>query len=159
MKKHLKVAAYLVLTKNEQILLSQRYNTGWEDGKFSLVSGHVEIDETPTRAIIREAREEASITVEASDLSCVQIAHRFAGADLVYIDYFFRSTKWKGEPRICEPEKCSALEWHGIRSLPSQIIPYVNEVITRIYEEKYGLFEYGWEDNNQIEPTLMRGSF
>ena len=36
------ITALLLLTKDDKILLTRRYNTGYEDGKYSLPGGHVE---------------------------------------------------------------------------------------------------------------------
>lgn len=35
-------AVYLLLIKENQILLLKRANTGYEDGKYSLVAGHMD---------------------------------------------------------------------------------------------------------------------
>lgn len=139
-----RVAAYLVLMKGDQVLLLQRYNTGWEDGNFSLVSGHVEFEESPTKCMVREAQEEAGIIVEETKLEFVQVVHRWCNSDHIYIDYFFRASEWRGEPTIQEPDKCSALEWHDIKNLPKNTIPYIKEILARVSAGKYGLFEYGW---------------
>ena len=50
-------ASYLVLMKDHKVLLLQRANTGYHDGDYSIIAGHVEKDETFTDAVIREARE------------------------------------------------------------------------------------------------------
>ena len=57
-------AVYLILIKGNQILLLKRVNTGYEDGKYSLVAGHMDGNETIKQAMIREAREEAGIAIE-----------------------------------------------------------------------------------------------
>jgi len=57
-------ASYLVLIEDNKILLQRRFNTGYEDGKYSLVAGHVDEGETFTEAIIREVKEEAGITLQ-----------------------------------------------------------------------------------------------
>lgn len=54
-------AVFLLLIKNNKVLLLKRQNTGYADGKYSLVSGHVDKGETMQEAIIREAKEEAGI--------------------------------------------------------------------------------------------------
>ncbi len=48
-----------------------------------------------------------------------------------YIDFFYRVSKWGGEIRNLEPEKCSELAWFPRHSLPQNIIPFVREVIER----------------------------
>jgi len=46
-----RAACYLLLIKKDKMLLLRRFNTGWEDGKYTLISGHLEGDETVKQAI------------------------------------------------------------------------------------------------------------
>jgi 8-oxo-dGTP pyrophosphatase MutT (NUDIX family) len=55
------VAVYLALVRENQVLLLKRQNTGFEDGNFGLIAGHVEKAESITQAVIREASEESGI--------------------------------------------------------------------------------------------------
>ena len=66
-----RVAVYLVLTKNDQVLLTLRQNTGFADGLYSLASGHVDEGETIKHAMIREAKEEIGILIKPDDLKFV----------------------------------------------------------------------------------------
>ena len=45
------VAVYLLLIRDGQILLLRRYNTGYEDGNYGVIAGHVERDERVTTAL------------------------------------------------------------------------------------------------------------
>ncbi|MDB5238421.1 MAG: hypothetical protein JWM46_691 [Candidatus Kaiserbacteria bacterium] len=124
-------AAFLILRDDNKILLSKRHNTGHEDGNFGLVSGHIEEKETAQRAIIREAFEEAGITLREEDLDVVHVQHRNAG-DRTYFDVYLRARAWSGDPINKEPAKCSALEWVAMDSLPDNTVNYVADVLQQI---------------------------
>ena len=36
------VAVHLLLVKDDRVLLLKRYNTGYEDGNYSVVAGHID---------------------------------------------------------------------------------------------------------------------
>lgn len=40
------VAVHLILIKENQVLLARRFNTGYEDGNFSVPAGHVDEHES-----------------------------------------------------------------------------------------------------------------
>jgi len=69
-------SVYLLLRRDDELLLLRRANTGYHDGRYSLVAGHLNGDERATDAIAREAREEAGIEVQASSLRFVHTCHR-----------------------------------------------------------------------------------
>src|SRR3990167_3417995 len=88
-------ASYLFLLKYKKVLLLKRCNTGYEDGNYSMIAGHVEEGETFTDAIIREAYEEANIRLKAEDLKVVHVMHR-KSIDSERVDVFFAADKWDG---------------------------------------------------------------
>ena len=138
------VAVPLILHDREtdNILLSRRYNTGYEDGNYSVVSGHVEEHETVIQAMIREAKEEIGITLNEANLEFVRVIHRNSGIDQ-RIDFFFRANKWEGKAQNMEPEKCDEILWSHINALPDNVIPHVREILhTR---DKKGYSSYGWK--------------
>lgn len=127
----LKSAVYLLLEKDDQILLSRRSNTNYHDGKLSLVCGHLDGGEVATAAMTREAKEEINIDVKANDLVFVHAAHRING-DEEYVDFFYRCNNWSGEIINREQDKCSELVWTDRDNLPSDVIPFVKNILKDI---------------------------
>jgi 8-oxo-dGTP diphosphatase len=127
-------AAYLLLRRDDEILLQRRAGTGYQDGMYSLVSGHLEGDELAREAMVREANEEAGITVEPDDLKFVHLAHRLTrdNPGQERVDIFFETRRWQGEPRIMEPDKSDDLRWFSLNDLPAEIIPFIQLVIADI---------------------------
>src|SRR5688500_8188790 len=109
-------SVHLVLVRDQHVLLLRRLNTGYEDGNYSVPAGHLDGGEQVKQAAIREAREEIGCEIAPEDLDVVGIMHR--KADDERIDFFVVATRWEGEPRNCEPDKCDQLRWVDIGNLP-----------------------------------------
>jgi 8-oxo-dGTP pyrophosphatase MutT (NUDIX family) len=136
-------SVYVLLIREGEILLLRRFQTGFEDGKYGLVAGHVDGGETMKKAMIREASEEAGITMADEDLELVLTMHRWCG-NHERIDLFFTAKKWSGEVKNLEPEKCDDLSWFPLDTLPENTIPYIREAINCFQKgEKYS--EFGWK--------------
>jgi 8-oxo-dGTP diphosphatase len=125
-------AVYLLFRRSEEILLLLRANTGYEDGNYGLVSGHLDGDETLAAAAVREAREEAGVEIDPADLALRTVMHR--RQDDERVEFFFEPSRWRGEVRNMEPDKCAALRWFPIEALPDNTIPYIREAIARYRE-------------------------
>ena len=140
----LKSEVYLIPMKAGKVLLSRRSNTGWMDGKYSLIAGHLDGGETVSKAMIREAYEEADIEVIKKDLIPVKVIHRMSSDNMEYVDFFFVVRKWKGTPKVMEPNKCDDMSWFPIGKLPKNTLPYVKKVV-ETYKDKPSFFEFGWK--------------
>lgn len=138
-------ASYLVLVRDGKVLLLRRFNTSYEDGKYSIPAGHVEEEETFTQCIIREAKEEIGVTVQPEDLKVVHVMQRIGKEveDKERLDIFFTADKWDNEVENKEPEKCDDLSWFDIDNPPDNTIPYIKEAIEAIKNKKY-YSEFGW---------------
>ena len=138
------VTSHLFLVKDGRILLLRRFNTGYEDGNYSVVAGHVEEGETARETIAREAEEEAGIEIDVGNLEVLHVMHRKGKPD-ERIDFFMTAKEWSGEPEIKEPGKCDDLRWFGLNELPPNVIPYIRQAINCFLEKKI-YSEFGWED-------------
>jgi len=133
--------SHLILVKDGKILLLRRFNTGWSDGQYSVVAGHLDGNETFLQAMIREAKEEAGIELSQEDLEVVHVVHRKSNEER--IDFFILAKKWKGDPKNMEPHKCDDLNWFEMDKLPENTIPYIRQAIDCF---RKGTFysEHGW---------------
>lgn len=145
-------AVYLVLIRDNKILLLKRQNTGFEDGKYSMIAGHLDGKETFKQAMVREAKEEACIDINIEDLEVVHVLHR-TNDEMAHeedgikyperIDIFLQAEKWIGEIVNNEPGLCESLEWFDIDNLPENVIDYIKSAIKHV---KKGIVysEFGW---------------
>ena len=136
------VDVHLLLIRDGKIVLLKRANTGYEDGKYGLIAGHADGDETATEAMVREAREEAGIEINPSDLEFRLVMHR--KTDREQVGFFFTARGYSGVPRNAEPDKCSELDWFDLENLPENIIPYIKKSI-ELLNSGVNYYEFGWE--------------
>ncbi|MFH1959613.1 MAG: NUDIX domain-containing protein [Patescibacteria group bacterium] len=136
------IAVYLILIKDDKILLQRRYNTGYKDGNYSLPAGHLDDNESITQALLREVKEEIDLDLKPEDVELVHIMHR--REDDIRIDLFFTAKKYQGIPRNAELDKCDDLSWFPLDSLPENTLLYIREAIKN-YFSKTLYSEVGWK--------------
>ncbi len=149
------VAVDVLLFRGGRILLQRRANTGWNDGKWNLVGGHIENEETIEDCIVREAREELNIKINKEDLEIVHcMQHK---TDRQTIQFYVACDKFQGEPEI-QPElvkgnivyKADKLDWFDLDKLPNEIIPSAKLAIESFSQGKsFSQRGYGEEQENQ----------
>lgn len=128
--------SHLILIKDDKILLLRRFNTGYEDGNYGLIAGHLDGNETFTQAMVREAKEEGDINIKTEDLEVVHVMHR-KEPNQERIDFFIMAKTWEGEPKIMESDKCDDLGWFELNNLPKNTIPYIKQAIDNIKDKTF----------------------
>ncbi len=130
-------AVYLLLRRDNEMLFLRRANTGYQDGKYSIIAGHLDGDELATAGIVREAKEEAGVIVSPKDVKLVHTCHRLTRNQVGHerLDLFFETDKWQGEVVNAEPEKCEDLSWFPVDKLPDNVLPLVRNVINDIVRD------------------------
>ena len=105
----------LIIKKDDKVLLFFRndgffnYDGGW----WVLPAGHIEQHETAKDAAIREAKEELDIDIAPEDIKCVHIISNLASRTESF-DFFFEVSKFNGQIRNCEGDKCADMQYFTI---------------------------------------------
>jgi len=126
-------SVYGIFKKDGKILLGRRQNTTYYDGWYGFPAGHVEVNELPKEALIREIKEEIGVEVALNDVEFAHTLYRMAHNETGdRVDFFFFIRKWVGEPKIMEPEKCDDLQWFPLNNLPENGIHHERSVMKYI---------------------------
>jgi 8-oxo-dGTP diphosphatase len=126
---------HLFLIHNSKILLLRRFNTGYEDGNYSVIAGYLNGEEQIKVAMVREALEEAGIVLSVGDLRVIGVMHRKPIEE--HIDFFLAATTWSGEIVNKEPDKCDELAWFDEHMLPKNVIPYIRKALNNFRQNDY----------------------
>lgn len=127
----------MIFNERGDVFLAQRGpNAGNERGTWEFPGGSVDYGEKLKEAIVREIREEFDIEIEVTGLLSVD-DHILPEEGQHWVSPTYLAKLVKGEPRIVEPDKCTAIGWFTLDNLPSPL-----SVITRMdvetYREKFG---------------------
>jgi len=129
------VAVHAFFIKDSKVLLLKRTNTGYMDSFYSVPAGHVDGGESIPTAMAREVYEEIGIEFDAP-LDPSLVMHRLVSDNEERIDYFFKITDWRGDPKNNEEHKCAGLKWFDCKSLPEKTIPYVGYALSEVLSNK-----------------------
>lgn len=140
-KNNFRVSVNLILRKGNKILLMRRFNTGWNDGKYALMGGHVEDQENPIDAVMREAREELGLHLSKDCLEYKMTMPVYP--DHIYI--YFECQHFDGQPTNNEPDQCDDLQFFDIDNLPQNIIDADKKAIASIYDQNQTFDTFGYD--------------
>ncbi len=138
---------FLLLEKDNKIFLIRRKNTGWEDGKYAIVGGHLNGNEKASIAAVREAQEEIGVKIKPNDLTLFNIMHIQSNSER--INLAFVTKKWEGEPKNNEPEKCDQAKWFSLNKLPENL-EYASKEVIACYKNNIFYIELGWDQKPDL---------
>ena len=121
---------YLIIkNENGEVLLQRRQGTKLWPGFLALPAGHIDGGENAYEALVREAKEELGIEVSVQDITDTFVVNRKNKSLPPYYDVYFEVSKYIGDIKINEPEKCSELVWCNPNNLPDDIIDFEKEAM------------------------------
>jgi 8-oxo-dGTP diphosphatase len=126
-------AVFILLEKEGKYLFLRRKYTGWNDGKLTLPSGHIDQGEGVRRAGAREAEEEVGIIINETDLEFIH-AHYCLDT---YTNFYFKAIKWDGEPVLNEPHLASELVWLSENEIDNDVIFHVRKMLESYKKHEY----------------------
>lgn len=127
----------MVFNDEGRVFLAQRGPKAKnERGCWEFPGGSVEFGETLVAAIRREFREEYDMQIELVELLDVS-DHILPDEGQHWVSPTFIARHTAGEPRIVEPEKCTAIGWFALDALPKPLSQVTQDDV-REYRKKYG---------------------
>lgn len=111
------IAVYLVDNQTRVLLMLRKGVAG--AGMWCPPGGHLEMGEEFIDCVKREVLEEVGLKVEQAELWAVN--NNILGPERHYVNLDFLATKWSGEARNIETEKCEKIGWLNLNKLPTNL--------------------------------------
>ncbi|WP_437066857.1 NUDIX hydrolase [Streptomyces sp. enrichment culture] len=138
------IGVHLYLEREGRVLLGLRHpESAYAPSYHHFLAGHCE-RESAVACLIREAKEEAGLVVDAADVEFVHAVHLVdAPGAQPRLQLVFRARRWVGEPEVREPDKCAGWGWWPLDALPEPIVGYTRAAIEGIRQGSL-YTEMGW---------------
>ncbi|WP_329155968.1 NUDIX domain-containing protein (plasmid) [Streptomyces sp. NBC_01456] len=127
-----------------RILLGLRHpDSAFAPDTWHFLAGHCE-REAAIDCLVREAKEEAGLTIAPEDVDLVHTLHHVDSPNVrPRIALVFQARSWTGDPEVLEPDRCVEWRWWKPQDLPAEVVPYTRQAIDGILRgHRYS--EQGW---------------
>ncbi|MEU7316487.1 phosphotransferase [Streptomyces sp. NPDC007083] len=123
------VDVHLILRRDTgngpEVLLSRRAGAVYAAGLWHLPSGNLDgPHEDVVTALIRAAREETGVEIDPTDVRAAVTVHHHSTDGRARTGFPLEVRRWKGDPRIAEPDVCNAMDWVPLDALPADMVAY-----------------------------------
>jgi diadenosine tetraphosphate (Ap4A) HIT family hydrolase/ADP-ribose pyrophosphatase YjhB (NUDIX family) len=139
---HPSFALLFLINVNNEILLLKRTNTPFCNQFYCLPGSEIELNETSSTTIIKEAQNSIGIDLKQADLKFMHVMHRKCN-EAEFFACIFKPESWQGNPTIKAPEKYDDLKWFPLDKLPSNIVSAHLHAIEQI-QQNQTYSEHGW---------------
>ncbi|MCP4181668.1 MAG: NUDIX domain-containing protein [bacterium] len=113
-----KIGIGVIIKNNDnKILIGKR--KGSHAQYYSIPGGHLELGETFEEAATKEIKEETSLKlINPKVISVTNNLDTYRDEGIHYISVCMLATKYKGTPKVMEPDKCESWHWCNPEQLP-----------------------------------------
>lgn len=145
-KRQVKVGVGVMILKKGKILLGLRHDDPKKakselhgEGTWSMPGGKIDFGESFEDVCSREVYEECGIRLNKRDIKLISVAND-RETDAQYVTIGFLCQKFRGKPKIKEPDEITDWKWFDLKNLPKNIyIPSkeiaLNYLTKRIYKK------------------------
>lgn len=109
---HVRVGVCVIVRREDAVLMGLRKGSHGA-GTWSFPGGHLEKDESPQEAAVRELEEETGLKYAPSALHKLTFTNDIFEAEGKHYITLYYECDWvpPNEPQVLEPEKCGGWEW------------------------------------------------
>jgi 8-oxo-dGTP diphosphatase len=133
----------IALIKNNKVLLGKRNSNPEKadselhgEGTWTMPGGKVEFGESFEKTAIRELFEETGIEASEKDMNVICVNNDMKD-DAHFVTIGFRCKKWKGDPRVMEPDEIVEWQWFSLNKLTKPIFFPSKKVLNNIRKKKF----------------------
>lgn len=109
----------VIVLSDKKVLLGKRVNS-YKSGHFGCPGGRLELTEPLIECAKRELLEETGI--KATKIEYVGAVRELQDG-YNFIHFTFVCSKWIGNIRVMEPNKCESWDFYSVETLPEPILP------------------------------------
>lgn len=139
-----RVAAYALVVRDDEVLLTRISARGFHAGAWSLPGGGIEHGESPVAAVVREVREETGLTVEVGEVAAV-VDERVRGSapsgrdeDFQSIGLVYLATVTGGQLAIEDAGTTDAVAWVPLVDVGAGRLPVTETVRNALLRARAG---------------------
>lgn len=131
MSEPIKTALCFLIDEDENILLLERKNTWFENGKYCPPGGLVDEGETVEESCVREVHEETGLLVLLEDIELIKEFYT-DGDSKCWHNHYFKTSVFKGNVKNNEPDRHSNVGWFPLSKLPTNTSKLVYDTIKEL---------------------------
>lgn len=112
-----RVGIATLVKKEDKILLGYRKSKLGQNS-WGLPGGKLDFGEELKDCAVRELKEETNLIANTDDLILLGVSNAVFDDETHYITVIYEVSKYSGELKIMEPDKCESWEWMTYDDLP-----------------------------------------